>query len=180
MMTAVLFPEYRQQAFRYARWLVGNECDAEEIVQEAFCKLAQRESDGRPSLTSRSSAALLFTMIRNQSIDVLRRRNARRRVPLSSVAEPASRQSGQDETVELSDLQQSIRQAFEQLPAHWAEALRLRVAGELSYDEIAAVLDCTRNQVRTWIHRARKQLAATLTNQGWLEANTGSEHYEHH
>jgi RNA polymerase sigma-70 factor (ECF subfamily) len=175
MMIAALFPEYRQQAFRYARWLVGNECDAEEIVQDAFCKLAERNPPGGGVSDEQAPAALLFAMIRNQSIDVLRRRKRRNNVPLASIAEPVNREPDISHALELNELHTSVRRAFDKLPRHWAEALRLKVAGELSYEEIATVMEGTLGQVRTWIYRARKQLAVDLTDQGWLEAVTGND-----
>ena len=175
MMTAVLFPEFQQRAHRYARCLVGNDWDAEEIVQEAFCKLARRESEGGGTGPAEAPAALLFTIIRHQAIDLSRKRQVRRRVPWSEIPEPSSRESGGSAASDLNELVTGIRAAFERLPPRWADALHLRVAGELSYEEIARVLECSHAQVRTWIYRARKQLATQLAAQGWTTQATGND-----
>ena len=161
-MIAALFPEYRQQAWRYARWLTGCDFDADEVVQDAFCKLAERESKGQAIVGDSNPAALLFTIVRNQSFDLLRRKKRHRSVALNSIAEPLSPHQEASQRLEMDDLCGDLRQAISKLPQQWADALSLRVAGELSYDEIAAVMECTRNQVRTWIFRARQQLAADL------------------
>ena len=92
---AALFPEYRQRACRYAYWLLGNECDAEEVVQEAFVRLTQRERNGNPLECENRFAGLLFTTVRNLSIDQLRKRGRRQQVSLGSVQEPAAEEYDQ-------------------------------------------------------------------------------------
>ena len=161
-MIAALFPEYRQQAWKYARWLTGCDFDADEVVQDAFCKLAERESQGMAVSADLNPSALLFAIVRNQSFDLLRRKKKHRSVALNSIVEPASPMQDVSQRLELDDLCTDLRDAVSRLPQGWADALSLRVAGELSYDEIASVMDCTRNQVRTWIYRARRQLSADL------------------
>jgi RNA polymerase sigma factor (sigma-70 family) len=164
MMIAALYPEYRQQAWRYARWLTGCDFDADEVVQDAFCKLAERESKGQTVAGDSNPAALLFTIVRNQSFDLLRRKQRQRSVALSSIDEPLSPHSEASQRLEMEDLCGDLREAISKLPQTWADALSLRVAGELTYDEIATVMQCTKNQVRTWIFRARQQLSADLSN----------------
>ena len=55
------------------------------------------------------------------------------------------------------------------MPKEWAESLNLKIHAKLSYQEIADVLDATHAQIRTWIYRARKQLALDLEAKGLLE-----------
>lgn len=69
----------------------------------------------------------------------------------------------------LERLEASVSTAIQDLPEEWAEALQLKVNANLSYDEIAKVLSATKNQVRMWIFRARKQLQAELKKSGHLE-----------
>ena len=199
-MMETLFLEHRQRACRYARWLVGNESDAEELVQEAFLRLAKRQQtadtqatengesgtaqpiSNSPSAEAETTqaevpddqsekrfAGLLFTTVRNLSIDLLRKKGRRKDVPLTSVGEPVATNH---EAASLAQLNGQISRLMDELPDHWAEALKLKIAGDLSYEDIAKVLDCTKAQVRTWIFRARKQLAKELTRNGWLEIQT--------
>ncbi len=163
---AALFPEYRQRACRYAYWMLGNDCDAEEVVQEAFVRLTQRERKGDLLECESRFAGLLFTTVRNLSIDLLRKRGRRRQVPLSSVNEPTTSDIDQSR---VDQLQQTINRLIEELPDNHAEALKLKTSGDLTYEQIAEVLDCTKAQVRTWIFRARQQLAKKLAEQGWLD-----------
>ena len=165
---AALFPEYRQRACRYAYWMLGNDCDAEEVVQEAFVRLTQRERNGDLLECESRFAGLLFTTVRNLSIDLLRKRGRRKQVSLDGVHEPVARHSD-DSSVD--QLQNTINQLIDELPENHAEALKLKTSGDLTYDQIAEVLECTKAQVRTWIFRARQQLAKKLTELGWLDPN---------
>ena len=165
-----LFPEYRTRICRYARWLTGNESDAEEIAQDAFVRLAQREQKARlnhDSMIENESqfAGLLFTTVRNLSIDLLRKRGRRKQVPLTSVNEPSFEPVDNGSLRRLHD---QIGELIEELPVNWAEALKLKITGDLTYEQIADVLDCTKAQVRTWIFRARRQLSDELAKRGLL------------
>ena len=64
---------------------------------------------------------------------------------------------------------EKIRAAVEALPSHYGEALKLRLNGGLSYDQIAGILGCTHGQVRTWIYRGRRSLAEHLRKEGLIE-----------
>ena len=158
-MLAQLFSDHRQRANRYAYWILRNESDSEEVVQEAFVRLLQRERKTAEKIDERGFTGLLFTTIRNLAIDWLRKDKRRGQVALQKEHEPAD--TKQDET-RLQGLDEAIWLHMNKLPENWREALKLRTVGELTYEQIAAVLDCSLPQVRTWIFRARKKLAEEL------------------
>jgi RNA polymerase sigma-70 factor (ECF subfamily) len=164
-----LFIEQRQRACRYARWMLGNASDAEEAVQEAFLRLARRPADdprgnGQPEACR--FTGLLFTTVRNLCIDMLRKQGRQKRIPLTEANEPPA---AKHDDRQLQRLDRDLGQLINELPDHYAEALKLKVTGDLTYEQIAAVLGCSRPQVRTWIFRARRQLARELARLGWLE-----------
>jgi RNA polymerase sigma factor (sigma-70 family) len=55
----------------------------------------------------------------------------------------------------VDDLRIDLIAALESLPAHYREVVLLRDAEELTIDEIAARLDCSRDAVKSRLHRAR-------------------------
>ena len=63
---------------------------------------------------------------------------------------------------QLQRLQQTVDEILAELPDNWSAALNLKVSAGLGYDEIASVLGATRDQVRIWIYRARKQIHREL------------------
>lgn len=165
-LDARFFDEHAQRAKRYAMSLIGRWADAEEITQEAFCKLIQSGSISKVDSES-AARAVLFTTVRNLSIDCLRKRGTRNFEPFDetniATARPARSDSG------LERLEATIEHAICDLPDEWAEALRLKINAKLSYGEIANVLSASSGQVRMWIFRGRKQLQAELKKAGLLE-----------
>jgi RNA polymerase sigma-70 factor (ECF subfamily) len=158
----IWFQQYSNRGVQYANSLVRSLADAEEIVQDAFCRLLKCIA-AKPIESENRFRATFFTTIRNLCIDLLRQRKRRKNVSLESVNEPATRQFSPQQYELASHVIQCL---IDQLPQQWAEALRLKVYGSLSYDEIAATLDCTKAQVRTWIFRARKQLKEEIEKHG--------------
>ena len=144
------------QAKRYALSIVRLWSDAEEIVQEAFCRLIQK---GHLSTPNRK--ALLFKTIRNLSIDLLRKKGRLKFEPIVEWNTPPDNAHHRDD--ELQGLQQIVDRIMDQLPDNWSAALNLKVNAGLGYDEISNVLGATRDQVRIWIYRARKQIHHELS-----------------
>ena len=63
---------------------------------------------------------------------------------------------------------QRVRDAIDRLPEHFRSALVLCEYEKLSYQEIAETLGVSVPQVKTWIHRGRRQLAEML--KGYMQA----------
>ena len=154
------------QATRYAMSIVRVWADAEEVVQEAFCRLLQSER-----VTDGFDKALLFTTVRNLAIDQLRKQKRRRFEPLDVGQIPNTKVHSDESS--LQRLEHGVQAILKDLPDQWSDALQLKTNGGLSYDEISNVMGATHAQVRTWIHRARKQLEKDLNEQGLL--NRGHE-----
>jgi transposase len=55
-----------------------------------------------------------------------------------------------------------MRGWIEELPDAWRQALVLREQQELSYKEIAELLEASEPQVKTWLHRARARLLGQM------------------
>ena len=76
---------------------------------------------------------------------------------MDPVARPTS-----ETTSDYEFLNNQILTLMGQMPAAWSEALKLKINGQLSYADIATVMDATRDQVRTWIYRGRRFLESEL------------------
>lgn len=171
---ARFFESIAPQAKRFAMSMTRRWCEAEELVQESFFRIAKAESAAdtldQVHLASTSSRkSYLFTTIRNLAIDRIRtsKRRPQEQRELDSLAGPKRRLES-EQTRSLQQLETSIDASLETMPTQWAEALKLKINGELTYGEIAEVLEATTDQVRGWIYRARKQLANELNQQGLL------------
>ncbi|MDX6655430.1 MAG: hypothetical protein QOH62_223 [Solirubrobacteraceae bacterium] len=165
---AALYDAYESRIFNFCARLVGNEADAADATQDAFLKVLQR----LPKLADRelNFGAYLFTAARNASYDIIGRR--KRAEPVEDVGEAGGRPVTGDERGDvfadperaamLGTLQEQVRSANERLPERQREVLALRELEELSYDEIAAIMEMNRNSVAQLISRARIKLRDEL------------------
>ena len=83
---AELFAQYRLRAYYYALKMLGNPDDALEVAQEAFLRLHRhwvRRDRSRPF------APWMYSVVRNLSIDLLRKRACRQECELEAAPEVA-------------------------------------------------------------------------------------------
>lgn len=149
-------------AYNLARWLAGNDHDAEDIVQEASVR-AFRFVGGYRGGDSRS---WLLMIIRHTAYTWLKKNRPRAVVSvddneLAEMEDP----SGPAAVFGRADAD-VLRSALEALPLEFREALVLRELEGLSYKEIAEVADVPVGTVMSRLARARKQLLNYLNRKG--------------
>lgn len=147
---------------RYARSLVRNPDDAEDLVHDTLVRALERRSTFRSGGSIRN---WLMSILHNTHIDRLRRDRATHRrqdaaLELTELVAPA----GQEHAVRLGQ----VRDAFLALPEEQREALHLVAIEELSYHEAADVLNIPVGTLMSRISRARARLRAM---EGGEEAN---------
>jgi RNA polymerase sigma-70 factor (ECF subfamily) len=144
--------EYRGMV-RLAVALVGRWDVAEELVQDAFVTL-----HGRWDQVSRyeSPRGWLRRVVLNRSVSVLRRRAVEVRLlgRLSRIREGRA---------ESPQVEGEIWREVAALPKRQAQVIALMFVDDLSVNEIASVLECEENTVRTHLRRARQTLATRLS-----------------
>ena len=144
----------------YALARTGCRAAAEDIAQEALAALVRRwRRDGPPE----SPDAFVFAIARRRAS----RSNARRLLaaPLDAVRHSALRErSAEQAAVDRSELA-DVLSAVRALPRRDREALLLRAVGELQFDRIASLMHTTPAAVKMRISRARRRLAAALSEQ---------------
>ncbi len=143
---------------RYARRLLTNEFDSEDVVQEAFVRLVTKYQRGEWNPPRGELAAIFAKIIRNLCIDKLRRNSSQTNANEECWigAAPSA-----ESCAIAKETRQQIEIALAKLPDRWREALLLRASG-LNYEEISEAMNCTKAQIRTWIFRARQQLISQL------------------
>jgi RNA polymerase sigma-70 factor (ECF subfamily) len=155
---------YLDGLYGYAMVLSQNSAEAEDLVQET-CLRALR---GMDRLRDDSSAkSWLFSILRNVWLNQLRhRRIAPEVVELDSdgseVIEPADTGLGPFSAYVNNIEREQVRAAIQQLPAEFREIIVLREYEELSYQEIATLLECPAGTVMSRLARARSKLRELL------------------
>lgn len=147
------------ELYGYARKVLGDPVQAEDVLQEALLGILRGAGgyDGRVRLR-----AWAFGILRHKITDALRRRG---RDPLAGAADPeedrfqadGSWQKGVtfqpwDENAELMEI---VRRCMEDLPHNQREALVLRAVQGLSTREAARLLEVSEANLRQILHRAR-------------------------
>lgn len=158
-----LFEREGQSLVRLARLFVDDRNAAEDLVQEAFIRLARSANRIRDDA---KAASYLRSIVLNLARDHNRRGlvSLRHRLPLD-----AERAQEEDELV-LRDDQRQILESLRDLPHRQRDCLVLRYYQELGIDDIAATLGISRNSVKTHLQRG---LAAMESRLGDLRTGSG-------
>ena len=154
-----LFREYRLKAFHYALQIVGNQEDAMDVTQEAFLRLHRHWRQRDPD---RPFSAWLYAVVRNLSVDLLRRRTVRKETALDEVAPMPGALPGPEAAAQNSERSQAVWREIQRLPDVQREALLLRDWHGLSYSEIAAATGTNTTTVNSRLHDARTRLRERL------------------
>ena len=159
----VLISPHLDAAYNLARWLVRNDQDAEDMVQEA-CLRALKFFGGFRGADSR---AWLLTIVRNTCYTWLRQHRAHELdVPLDIDSYNAGCDTLNPElVVQRSADSQRLRQALEELPLEFREVIVLRELEGLPYKAIANIADIPIGTVMSRLARARRRLQETLADQ---------------
>lgn len=156
---AVLIDRYKRQIYNLAYRLLGSPNDAEDASQEtfirAYTRLATYEPDGR-------FGAWLSAICSHWCIDTMRARRRRvQTVALGKVPESdrfISQVDGPEEVAMGAASRDEVQCWLNALPPQYRTVLTLRYFQELSYAEIADVLDEPVSTVRMRLFRARAML----------------------
>ena len=147
-------------AHNLARWLLRNEQDAQDVVQEAYLR-AFKSFGGFHGSNGR---AWLLTIVRNTSYTLLKKNHA---VDLTTTFDEEIHGSG-DESIspatilEHAEQAELVKEAMDELPAEFREILALRHQEGLSYKEIADIAQIPLGTVMSRLARARDKLKECL------------------
>jgi RNA polymerase sigma-70 factor (ECF subfamily) len=150
-----LVRKYRPQMVRTAYGIVGSAMEADDVAQEAFIKAWTNLPDFRQQC---GFGTWLYRITVNTAIDAVRRR--RLEAPLDDIT-PGERGSPEEVAVRREG-QRRVRAAIQELPPAARAALVLREYEQLSYREIADVLNVPIGTVMSRLNYARQWLKERL------------------
>ena len=162
-----LIEAYQAPVFNLAYRMLGNADEAEQAAQEAFIRAWTRLDSYK---SAHKFSTWLLSITSNYCIDQLRKRRAQ----LLSLDGPlpahpalmAEGSSGPEAQAAAGERQEAVQQLLETLPPDYRQAVVLRYWYDMSYDEIAEVMETTVSAIKSRLFRARRQLAETSNNIG--------------
>ncbi len=153
-----LFESLYPPLFRYCHRMTGDPDQADDLAQEAFVRMLDREVEG----TRAGLRSWLFRVATNLARDGARTRETRRRLLLTY---PTSEDvPGPDQGLVRKEDRTRVHAALEVLSQRDREMLLLRQEG-FSYAEIAEVAGVSHRSVGTILARALKRFARELSNE---------------
>ena len=152
---AMMLP-HLDAAHNLAKWLLRNEQDAQDVVQDAFLR-AFKSFGGFHGSNGR---AWLLTIVRNTSYTLLKKNRV---AEFTTLFDEEIHVSGNESVSAATILERSedtelIREAMDELPAEFREVLTLRHQEDLSYKEIAVIAQIAPGTVMSRLARARGKL----------------------
>jgi RNA polymerase sigma factor (sigma-70 family) len=154
-----LFEQEGQSLVRLARIFVDDRNAAEDIVQEAFIRLARTAHRIRDE-------AKAAPYLRSIVLNLARDNNRRGLVSLRHHLPTDDRRASTEDVIELREDQQQVIDALRELPLRQRNALVLRYYEELGIDDIASAMGISRNSVKTHLRRGLSALEARLGDTG--------------
>ncbi len=153
---------HQAAAWNTACRFLNDQAEAEDVAQDAFLRVLDAAPRYQPTAKFRT---YLLSIVTRLCLDRLRKK---RPIYTDNLPEPPAAEPSPAGQLLLLERNQQVREALEQLPSHQRLALILRYDEELSYEEIAAVMQTTPKAVERLLARGRTALASLLPTQ--LEA----------
>jgi RNA polymerase sigma factor (sigma-70 family) len=160
-----LFGPHMDQAYNLARWLLGNDATAQDIVQEGCV----RAFTALPRFDGRNPKAWLLRIVRNRCYTWLKK-NTGERANLcldddtfneDAVPELADHRTPEDFLIQAEN-QDSLGKALDKLPVVFREAIIMKELEGLSYKEIASITEVPIGTVMSRLARGRALLKSEL------------------
>ena len=155
-----VYAEHERHVFRYAYHLLGQRDDADDVKQETFLRAYRAISGFRSDCSMRT---WLLRICANLCRDRVKSRERRPEVLFDPQTTPDSMIADDhvvdpQDAVEKSFARRTLYRAMRGMPAEQREIIILRDLEEMSYEEIAEVLGCSRPSVKLRLFRARRRL----------------------
>ncbi|NQX00712.1 sigma-70 family RNA polymerase sigma factor [bacterium] len=150
--------------------MLGNASEAEDIAQQVFLRIWRHAKRYRPDA---KFTTYLYTITRNLVFNETRRKSRKKEVSSDEREEnsnqliEASPDRQPDAELLQAELQRAVDDAIASLPDTQRMAVVLRRYEQLSYEEIAVVLELSVSAVKSLLFRARTALREALA--GYLE-----------
>ncbi len=168
----MLVSRHERSVYNLVARMLRDPAAAQDLTQEAFIRAFRHLATFD---AAHKFSNWILRIARNAAIDALRRREPEF-VPLdedgegrAAPAETIPAPPGEDgfRRLERQDAARALERALSGLRPEYRELIVLRYHEDLSYEEIAEVTGLPLGTVKSFLHRARAEMAARLKEAGW-------------
>jgi RNA polymerase sigma-70 factor (ECF subfamily) len=168
-----LVERFQGPVFGLCYRMLGQRQDAEDAAQETFVRVLKNLHRWD---SAREFLPWLLAIAGNRCRTAL---SMRRRRPAMDTAVELIADDAPDRRP-ADHLAEEVHLAMKSLRAEYAEAFALFHEQELSYDQIAQAMDVPLGTVKTWVHRARRELIQHLRRRGAIAEPTPQHRHRPH
>ena len=157
-----VYNAYKDRVFSIALYtLHGNADLAADVTQQVFIKLMDRIASFRGDS---QFSTWLYRLVTNACLDAQRRSKSRSLAVDSNVLETLPDPASLEKAFARTQTAELVKRAVSALPSKLRLAMLLRYFDELSYEEIAVALNCSRGTVASRLNRGHRLLAKSLAH----------------
>lgn len=162
----LLMRRYNQRMFRVVRSMLGNDLEAEDVVQDAYVRAF--EHLGQFANRAKFSTWLIKIAV-HEATARIRRKKSMQFVDLSDPqnlgVEPYMESHSAEQQASIKELGSVLTRAIDDLPDELRAVFTMRVIEEVDTEETATCLDISEANVKVRLHRARSLLRESIDEQ---------------
>ncbi|MGN7477524.1 sigma-70 family RNA polymerase sigma factor [Solibacillus silvestris] len=163
-----------EELLRLSYTYVKNKEAAEDVVQDVLLKAFEQRGQYRGEASYRT---YLYRMTINRSYDYLRSWSYKNTVLTNKIQQIFQGGKSTEQQVLTISENRALGKAVLDLPVKYREAIILYYYKELKIAEIAELLSCSDNTVKTRLRRGREKLKSTLEGGAWDDEFSSKESY---
>ena len=167
-----LVDRFRGQVFGLCYRMLGQRQDAEDVAQETFVRVLKNLHRWD---ATRDFEPWLLAIAGNRCRTAL---STRKRRPAAEIL-PEQLPDGLPDIQAARNLAEEVNLALAQIRADYRQAFVLFHEQELSYGEIAEAMNVPLGTIKTWVHRARRELIDQLNRRGVVAERVSAREKSH-
>jgi RNA polymerase sigma-70 factor, ECF subfamily len=160
-----LYDRHARELLVYINTYVRSQETAEDILQDSFVKLIAYTNEKDLDLSN--PRALLYTIARNRSLDVLRRGRKMEQVPL--IEEINYGAAPPQDAVDLDELHRAIDKALMSMDELTRSVFVMKKESDMTFAEIAQALGISERTAKRKMQKALEDLTKDLENAGFSD-----------
>jgi len=158
-----LYLKYKKTMLHVAMNILHDQYLSEDALHKAFIRLIGNLNK-LTGMESGDTKAYLIIIIRNVSIDMLKKKNSERFISLDDIAETVPDKIDIEKDYNLKEENEMLYNIVSELPDIYKDVFLLRYYNGLSIKEISQSLDISVSTVKKRLERARKRIKSSLDN----------------